>query len=106
MVHDFNLNSSRVFAGGSLRFRQAQYTQQIPKESSKVSEGNKEKPKIGEGVIKPGTMIQLVTEPASLSYMVLTKVKSRRTAFKYLAFHLRKADEARHFSRVAFNGSL
>ena len=72
VVHAFNPNSSRLFADGSLRFRQAQYPQQIPEESSKVSEGNKEKPKIGEGVIKPGTMIQIVTEPVCLSYMVLT----------------------------------
>ena len=80
MVHAFNPNSSRVFAGGSLRFRQAQYPQQIPEDSSKVSEGNKEKPKIGEGVIKPGTMIQLVTQPVHLSYMLLTlksKVEER-----------------------------
>ena len=72
MVHAFNPNTSRVFADGSLRFRQAQYPQQIPEESSKGSGGNKEKPKIGEGVSKPGTMVQLVTEPVSLSYRVLT----------------------------------
>ena len=79
-MHAFNPTSSRVFADRSLRFRQEQYPQQIPEESSKVSEGNKEKPKIGEGVIKPETMIQLVTEPVCLSYMVLTlksKVEER-----------------------------